>query len=51
MNESKDFKTKIKRIEEFVDSEQNSSNMQEELTTQTYNLKKTMKIIKHLASA
>ena len=35
---------------EFVDSKQNSSNMQEELVIWAYNLKKTMKIIKYLAS-
>ena len=35
---------------ESVDSEQNSSNMQEELVTQAHNLKKTMKTIEHLAS-
>ena len=35
---------------EFIDSEQNSSNMQEELTTRTHNLKKATKTIEHLAS-
>ena len=36
---------------EFIDSEQNSSNVQEELTTQAYNLKKATMAIEHLASA
>ena len=36
---------------ESVDSEQNSSNVQEELTTRAHNLKKAMKAIEHLASA
>ena len=36
---------------ESVNSEQNSSNMQEELMTWAHNLKKTMKAIEHLASA
>ena len=35
---------------ESVDSEQNSSNMQEELTTWAHNLKKTTMAIEHLAS-
>ena len=35
---------------EFVDSEQNSSNVQEELVIQTHNLKKIMKTIEHLAN-
>ena len=36
---------------ESVDSEQNSSNMQEKLVIQTHNLKKTMMTIEHLVSA
>ena len=36
---------------EFINSEQNSSNMQEKLTIQTHNLKKIMMTIEHLASA
>ena len=36
---------------ESVDSEQNSSNMQEELVIQAHNLKKAMMVIEHLASA
>ena len=36
---------------EFINSEQNSSNMQEELMTRAHNLKKVMKAIEHLASA
>ena len=51
VNESKDFKMKIKRIKESVDSEQNSSNVQEELVIRAHNLKKTMMTIEHLASA
>ena len=39
-----------KNKRESVDSKQNSSNMQEELVIWTHNLKKTMKIIKYLAS-
>ena len=40
-----------KENKKFIDSEQNSSNMQEELVIWTHNLKKTMKTIEHLASA
>ena len=36
---------------ESVNSEQNSSNVQEEFVTQAHNLKKAMKTIEHLASA
>ena len=36
---------------ESVDSEQNSSNVQEELANQAHNLKKTMLAIEHLADA
>ena len=36
---------------ESVDSEQNSSNVQEELTIWTHNLKKATKTIEYLASA
>ena len=41
---------KDKENRESMDSEQNSSNMQEEFTTQAHNLKKTTKTIEHLAS-
>ena len=36
---------------ESVNSEQNSSNVQEEFVTRAHNLKKAMKTIEHLASA
>ena len=39
-----------KENRESVDSEQNSSNVQEKLVTWAHNLKKTMMTIEHLAS-
>ena len=51
MNESKGFEMKIKRVENSQIQGKNSSNVQEELTIQAHNLKKTMKTIEHLASA
>ena len=39
-----------KNKKESVDSEQNSSNVQEKLVTWAHNLKKTMMTIEHLAS-